>query len=132
MSSNYETRTSVSYVTEKLRQHDIALTSDSDGESGVCLSELAGYPALLFKQENSGKEYFTYLYFYEGHLKELLIDSNTQLGNSAPAAGQNIMELSDFTIEQPKDNLFCVTLVLPEGDSYQFYISSHCSSQSTH
>ena len=132
MSSNYETRTSVAYVSEKLRQHDAVLASDSGAENTVRLSDLSGCPALLLKQETAGRIYFTYLYFYEGHLKELLIDSGTQLGNSAPAAGQNIMELSGFSIEQPKDNLFCVTLVLPDDDSYRFYISSHCPAQSTH
>lgn len=132
MSSNYETRTSVAYISEKLRQHDSALTSEAGLENSVCLSDLAGCPSLLLKQQTAGRTYFTYLYFYEGHLKELLIDSNTQLGDSAPAAGQNIMELSDFSIEQPKDNLFCVTLVLPEGGSYRFFISSHCSTQSIH
>lgn len=48
MNSNYETRTAVSYITEKVRQNDL---TTADRESGVSLTTLDGQPALMLAQD---------------------------------------------------------------------------------
>lgn len=60
---NYSLRTAESYITVKIRQHD----NDRD----VFLSELDGREALCMADEIDGETYLTYIYLYEGKLKEL-------------------------------------------------------------
>ena len=58
MDSNYNVRTALAYVSEKIRQND---------ESGaVSLCELDGIPALTLSQRMEDTSYITYLYFQDG------------------------------------------------------------------
>ena len=50
MSNNYEIRTSVSYITEKIRQNDL-----SCGPENVTISEFSGINALTLSQDVDGE-----------------------------------------------------------------------------
>lgn len=121
MDRNYETRTSVAYLTEKLRQND---SMDS-----ISLSALSGEPALMMTQEINGKNYSTWLYFYDGYLKELLMLQDGNLGTDTLDAGQNIMKLSGLTLTEMSDHLFSMELVTANGEAHQIYVSSHCTKE---
>ena len=74
---------------EKVRQND---TTDS-----ISLATLEDTPALCMLSRIEDETYCTYLYFYDGHLKELFMREGTSLGGQVLPAGADIMELKDLT-----------------------------------
>ena len=89
LEENYTSRTAVAYVSEKIRQHD--------SSGSISLTELEGIPSLCLSEQISGEEFFTYIYYYDGALRELFIRSST-----VPQAksGSSIVELASFSIEE--------------------------------
>ena len=85
-SVNFSSRTSLAYVTEKLHQHD--------RKNGVTIAEDADGPILKLSQFINSDEYCTYLYEYEGNLKELTVRGDVGLVKSA---GMNILKLNSIT-----------------------------------
>lgn len=128
MGSNFESRTAVAYITEKIRQNDNVITDSSNNTTqNISISTLAGEPALMLSQVIDGETYCTYLYLHDGYLKELFMRSGSYLGDNTLAAGQNIMELTDFVLEQASDNLLSIQLGTPGGESHEMFISTHCA-----
>lgn len=84
MDRNYDMRTSLSYVSEKLRQNDVA--------GGVYVSELEGCNALVLVHDFGGSVYETWIYSYDGELRELLVKQ----GTATCDAGRKIMSLGSF------------------------------------
>lgn len=123
LNENYTSRTAIAYVSEKVRQHD--------SRNDVFLTSVEDLPALGLRDVFDGKAFLTYIYFYDGCLRELFVRENT-----APMAssGTKIVELSSFTIENDGMNgqtdtgsLFTVTAVSPEGDALSLFIHLSCS-----
>lgn len=128
MSNNYETRTSVAYITEKIRQNDTAPAENTSYMSNsISLSTLSGEPALVLTQNMNGETYCTYLYLYNGYLRELFIKAGSYPGEDTLAAGQEIMELSALHMTQATDNLFSIQLTTPDGDTHSIFVSPHCA-----
>lgn len=121
MGSNYETRTAVAYITEKIRQND------SISSENVSISTLSGVPALTLTQNFNGETYCTYLYLHDGYLKELFMKSDGYLGDNMLAAGQNIMELTDFSIERVSDKLLSIELSTTKENTHKIFVSTHCA-----
>lgn len=126
MSANYETRTAVSYLTEKVHQNDM---TSADGESNACITTLNGTPALMLSQEVNEEVYSTYLYLHDGYLKELFMQQNNSLGGNALEAGVNIMKLDSFHLQQMNSNLLSIEMATIQGESYQIYVSTHCNAK---
>lgn len=105
MNGSFTERTAYSYITEKIRQND---TFDA-----VTVGELDGVPALVLTERMDEQEYCTYLYYYDGHLKELYIRKDTFAGTDILSAGQNIIALSSFSVEESADGL--IKLILDTG-----------------
>lgn len=92
LNRNYTTRTAVAYVTEKLRQHE---------EAGcISFTELDDIPSLLLKDSLDGDTFFTYIYFYDGALRELFVRSGTE---ASPAMGNRIVALDSFSASLSPD-----------------------------
>ena len=127
MRHNYETRTSVAYITEKIHQNDTLINNNGSWEGSVNISTLASEPALVLKQIINGEMYSTYLYLHDGYLKELFMKSGTYLGEDTLSAGQEIMELSEFNMEQISDNLLSIKIVSSQGDIHTIYTSVRCT-----
>ncbi len=115
MDENYEERTAYAYITEKIRQNN------TDGV--ISVEELEGTPALVFTNQVSDVEYCTYLYFYDGHLKELSLRKDTYAGSNLLSAGQDIVPLAAFTIDSVQDNLVKLRIYTEHGDSFMIYAS---------
>lgn len=95
--NNYMTRTSISYVTEKIRQND------NGGQ--VAVAEFDGGPALVLTQERAGNRYCTYIYEHEGTLRELF----TKVGVPATRGdGLAIMDVVGFSVEAAGDHMIRV------------------------
>lgn len=93
--ANYESRTALSYVNEKIRQ--------SDEHGAVSLGIFDGQDALVIDQTYDGQQYYTYIYEYDGYLRELFIGD----GVSANAAdGREILEVRDFEIKEIDERIF--------------------------
>lgn len=119
MSVNYESRTAVSYILEKVRQND---TADS-----ISLTTLEDAPALCMLSRIEDETYCTYLYFYDGHLKELFMREGTSLGGQVLPAGTDIMELKDLTFSYVSNDLIRASLQTVSGEFHTFYIHIHCN-----
>ena len=119
MSVNYDSRTAVSYIMEKVRQSD---TADS-----ISLTTLEDVPALCMLSKIDEDTYCTYLYYYEGHLKELFMRQGTSLGGQLLPAGTDILELTDLTFSYAGNDLIRVCLQTPSRETHTFYIHVHCS-----
>ena len=63
MKTNYTTRTALTYVAEKVRQHD--------STSSISLGTLEDAPALELSESIGGVSYITYIYEDENALKEV-------------------------------------------------------------
>ena len=118
MSINYESRTAVSYIMEKVRQND---TADS-----ISLTTLEEVPALCMLSRIEDETYCTYLYLYDGHLKELFMREGASLGGQVLPAGTNIMELNDLALSYASEDLIRVSLQTASGESHTFYVHLHC------
>ena len=65
---NYDSRTGLAYVVNKVRAYD---------ESGVIsVGENNGVKTLVFTQNEGKQTYYTFIYFYDGSLREIVLNSN--------------------------------------------------------
>jgi len=78
----------LSYVTERLRQ--------SDEAGAVRVTELGGCPALVITQ-GDGPVYDTYIYCYDGSLRELMVRRELA---PEPHMGRALLPLAEFLPEQ--------------------------------
>lgn len=114
MDENFDTRTSLAYITEKIRQ--------SDQEGGVCVGKLNDRDAIIITTHGSDTDYYTYLYQHDGYLKELMVRQDIPLG---PEAGQNILKVSDFSVTPIGDKLMNCRISINEEQSFDLLISVH-------
>lgn len=104
LQANDEKRTALSYISEKIRQNDaggaLKITTVEDTE---CLAMTADY---------NDVSYTTYIYVYDGMLKELFArdDASISLKN-----GKDIMEISSLSMSQTDEHLYHFTAVDSQG-----------------
>lgn len=110
LDENYTSRTAVAYVSEKLRQHDTA--------GAVSFTEVDGCNALALLEDVDGESFVTYIYFYDGALRELFMRASSQ---PSAALGTAIVELADFSIEQ-ENMLLRVSAVSPDGTEHSILL----------
>ncbi len=111
---NYVQRTISSYVQEKIRQHDSV--------GCIYVTELDGCTALALVSKGENVEFTTYIYCYEGTLRELVVTDSSIYSLSS---GQKIMALQGFLPEQISPECICITITTQE-ESYQLYFSPEC------
>jgi len=95
MSGNYSARTSFSYIYNKVHQSDV------DGL--VSVGTYSGGDALVISEEIDNITYCTYLYEYEGKVKELFTRYGQDLD---PAFGTDILDVKSFKITKVTDSLY--------------------------
>ena len=71
--------------------------------------------------------YCTYLYLYDGHLKELFMREGASLGGQVLPAGTDIMDLQEFSLSYASDDLIRISLRTASGEDHTFYIHVHCN-----
>lgn len=114
MERNFDTRTALAYITEKVRQSDL--------ENQIGIGELDGCPALIISSGTEENQYKTYLYEYQGTLKELMMKQDVQLGSSA---GQDILDVSAFELSPVNDRLINCRITIDDEQRYDLFISVH-------
>ncbi len=116
MTANFTERTTVSYVTEKIRQ--------MDGFGQVSIKTMDGTQVLDLVTNVYGTDYHTYLYFDEGALREITGDSALpfQKENGTP-----VLSLVSFTMEEEAPSLLHFTATGKDAKTVSFYVSLQSS-----
>lgn len=112
---NSQIRTSLTYVAEKLRQND--------HEGGVSLGEVEGSSALVLHTTYNDVSYCTYIYYYQGGLRELMTRESEK---PIPYSGQLITEAEDFQIFSVKEQLYECILRDSQGKETSIYVTTKC------
>lgn len=110
MAINYDSRTSMAYVTEKIRQHDT--------KGAVSSQTIDGIVCLTFSQKEGTETYTTYIYEYKGALMELF--SNNAAG-FLPESGQEILQIRDFSVSEPISGLYKISITDSRGENTLIY-----------
>ncbi len=108
---NYLERTSVAYLTEKLRQTDIA--------QSVSIIHSDGIDMLSIESQIEDQIYSTRLYEYNGYLYECFSRSDIVL---APDAGQAIFEIQQLNFNFVTPSLLLITFENDKQEPVSFYI----------
>ncbi len=115
MRRSYDSRTSVTYIAEKIRQNDRA--------GAVSVQAFGDGDALVLEQTVNGSVYETYIYADGGKLRELLIPQGLEL---EPADGQSIMEITEFHVELTEDRLVRLEVISADGTVSQMSVAPRC------
>lgn len=110
MQANFDTRTSIVYLSEKIR------TCPDDGFS---VRELNGATALVLSEEVDGHNYESWLFVADGKLCECTVSEG---GTILPGAAQHIMPLESFDAQLVSGGIE-LTVVTAAGDRDTTFIS---------
>ena len=119
--TTFEQTTALAYLTEKIHQND------HDSTRSIELTQLDGCEALAISQSYNDTLYTTYIYEFEGQLKELFIRQGVA---STAHAGTTILKLHHLDMKAIDDNLFKFTCYSEDGTSDSIIIGL-CSKSST-
>lgn len=115
--ATFSNSTALSYVTEKIHQND---------ENGnISLGTFDGQESLIISQTYNEQTYITYLYLYEGYLRELFIQKDVQ---AAASDGRKILEVQDFSFEESQPGIILLTCSSDNGTSASTIVSIKSSS----
>lgn len=106
MQDTYSTRTALSYVTEKIRQHDHSGSVDT-----ISLND---QNALVLTDTVQDNTYLTYIYADEEALYELTIPSDREPDF---AMGEQIIEVKNFSIQELGDGFYEFSASDRSGDA---------------
>lgn len=109
---NYTSRTSLSYISEKLHQNDY--------EGSISIGSFDGCDAIVMEQKHENETYYTYIYAYDQELKELFIKKDV---TASASSGRTILEVEDFSIEQLSDHLLRISCSDQKGQQASTIIS---------
>ncbi|MDR1292565.1 MAG: DUF4860 domain-containing protein [Clostridiales Family XIII bacterium] len=111
MQANFDTRTSLVYIAEKVRQ--------STG-TNFEVRDAGGRPALVITEGyDNGQAYETWIYAYDGKLCETTITAGSRM---APGSGQAIMDMKSMDFEVD-GSLVKITSVNDAGDEESLTLS---------
>lgn len=105
-SLNYTSRTSLSYISEKLHQ--------SDQAGAVSLGTFDGCDALIIQQTHDDNTYYTYIYSYDNRLRELFVKAGV---DASASSGREILEVQDFSMEELSEGLLKFSCTDREGQT---------------
>ena len=115
MQDNFDTRTSLVYLSEKIRQYP---------GNDLSITEVDGNQALRLAKEADGIRYETWIYVYEGGLYEANVPEGTIIVPGEQ--GQWLMALKTMDITY-SDNLLMISVEGRSGEKNSICISSRTS-----
>lgn len=116
---NYTAQTSLSYIREKIHQADAA------GQIG--LTQLEDCQALALTQTQGDATYVTYIYAWDGSLRELFVREGTAI---SPEDGRELLPISSFSIEKLGDRLYRFSCQASDGETSDAVVALHSDSPS--
>ncbi|NLL63704.1 MAG: DUF4860 domain-containing protein [Ruminococcaceae bacterium] len=111
MQERFEERTCISYINSKVNHYDAT--------GKVYITEFAGVSALALEETVSNIDFVTYIYCYDGHVKELLFEKGLEFN---PSAGQDIIDAKSLSFEL-EGNLIRVECVGTTGKSAYVFLN---------
>ncbi len=111
--ANAVKRISLAYIAEKIRQNDAS--------GNIRVGDVEGEPALILDSTYGDDTYSTYIYTYEGSLRELFVKSSAE---PALMAGQAITDVSSFSIEQASEQLYRITVSDEQDNILSMYVNT--------
>ena len=102
--SNFESGTCLAYITEKIRQND------SNG--AITISSIKDIDALSIQENIDGKIYNTFIYEYEGTLRELYVQDGVSV---SPKTGTIIMDINKLDMKELDTGLLEFRCTLEDG-----------------
>ena len=108
----YETRTTAQYLTTKIRQADV--------DGSLKIEESEGIRALTITESIEGMAYKTWIYRYDGYMREFFAAEEAGL---LPEAGEKILvaEALEF---QKKASGICVKITGKDGQVQELFLDS--------
>lgn len=114
MSRNYNSRTAYSYIINKVHQSDVG--------GNITVDFYSNEPALVINEEIDNITYCTYLYYYDGFIKEVF----TRKGQSFDLSyGNNILEVNDFKVIRLSDSLIQFNIVTKDNETKTLFTHIH-------
>ncbi len=113
--SSYNTRTSVLYLTEKIRQNDL--------EGGISLSSWQGGDMLVLHRDYDGRLINTLIYVEDGELCEISVPEDFEL---SPGVGQKIMPITSIDFEMNIPGLLELSVVDDAGVTHSSSVYVRC------
>lgn len=110
MNNNFNTRTSLIYITEKIRQ--------CPGKN-IEIKDVDGSQALVLSQKVDGKNYESWIFSSNGKLREVMVPNGSKV---KAVDGQEIMDIGSFDLEL-KGNLLEIIILNDNGDRDSVVIS---------
>lgn len=111
MEERFNKQTCINYITAKIRANN--------EKDKISVGELNGINALCITDIFDGIKYVTYIYQYDGMVRELFCNSEISL---PPSSGSALTEAKGLSFEKD-GNLFEVTLTDLEDKTTEFYIN---------
>ena len=115
MEENYTGRTALAYTAEKIRQWDVS--------GSLSFSPIEDINALCLTQKINETKYKTYIYYYDGALRETFVKEDTV---ATLLQGTPIVELLDFTIEEIEPKLYRLTATEQSGKINTLLVRLRC------
>ena len=100
MENRFNSSTAISYMKEKIHQHDHL--------GGITVEEIDGRSILVLTDETKQGKFKTLIYQDGGVLKELFVPFDSKVGLSA---GQTIVPVKEFRIKAVESGLYKITIV---------------------
>ena len=116
MNENFQARTSFAYLTQKIHQNDES--------QAVSIGNFHQCPALILSKTVDNTIYNTYLYEYDGYLKELLVKDGNDISE---AAGQNILPITSFQVSMSGNNMIKCNIETLNHKTYSINIALRSS-----
>ncbi|MEG1821291.1 MAG: DUF4860 domain-containing protein [Clostridiales bacterium] len=101
MTLNYDTRTSVFYISEKVRQAPGAIT----------LGKCGNLEGLIIDESYDGKPYETWIFCGNGKLREVTVAQGEKI---EPNDGQAIMDIEDLSLKI-NNNILTIDVAVAKG-----------------
>ena len=110
--AEYEHSTALAYISKKIQ------SGDTNGN--IFIGDLNGNNAVIIKQDIEGEPYITYIYVYDGKLRELFTADN---GNKIESgAGMLLFDVESLNAKMTGDKLMSLTISY-NGNEYSKNIS---------
>lgn len=118
MNTNYEKRTAMSYITEKIRSHDY--TGGADVADLHSLRTDGDHSVLKLYQEIGDKRFVTYMFVADGYLKEFTADEQYDFDYNT---GTNILAIKDFSVRKESDSLYHFHITDTNDENTEFFVA---------
>jgi hypothetical protein len=110
LEANFDTRTSLVYISEKVRQ--------CAGED-FTVEQVDGNDALVLREKYSGNAYESWIYIYDGKLYEVMVAEGVPVKGGD---GQSIMNINSLSITDT-DGLITITIENLSGETNSLSLS---------